>query len=178
MILGFQPSTHTRTRPKVLCFSPLFPRASLSLTATARRRRPACLLQPPLGHAQLTLEHPQHRQGTQRNYIIMKWLGLEGTSKTQSLSCRQSCQLLRLNKPSSLSLSSQERCSSPLSIFVALLWTHSNSSSSFVCWGSHVWTQYFRWGLMKAEQREAVTSLTLLASPLSMQLRILLNLKE
>ena len=132
MILGFQPSTHTRTRPKVLCFSPLFPRASLSLTAMARRRRPACLLQPPLGHAQLTLEHPQHRQGTQRNYIIMKWLGLEGISKTQSLSCRQSCQLLRLNKTSSLNQSSQESCSSPLITFVAL-WTCSKNSTSFLC---------------------------------------------
>ena len=43
---------------------------------------------------------------------------------------RSHCSLLfsRLNKPSSLGLSSQGRCSSPLTIFVALLWTLSNSS--------------------------------------------------
>ncbi|KAK4816023.1 hypothetical protein QYF61_011013 [Mycteria americana] len=39
----------------------------------------------------------------------------------------------RLNNPNSLSLSSQERCSSPRIIFVALLWTCSNSSMSFLC---------------------------------------------
>ena len=38
----------------------------------------------------------------------------------------------KLNKPSSLNLSSQERCCSPLTILVALLWTRSKSSMSFV----------------------------------------------
>ena len=37
---------------------------------------------------------------------------------------------LRLNKLSVLNLSSQERCSSSLNIFVALLWTHTNNSIS------------------------------------------------
>ncbi|KAK4827407.1 hypothetical protein QYF61_017837 [Mycteria americana] len=41
----------------------------------------------------------------------------------------------RLNNPNSLSLPSQERCSSPLIIFVALLWTHSNRSMSFYAGG-------------------------------------------
>ncbi|XP_063182760.1 phospholipase ABHD3 isoform X5 [Chroicocephalus ridibundus] len=48
----------------------------------------------------------------------------------------------RLNIPNSLSLSSQERCSSPLIILVALLWTHSNRSMSFSCRGLQSWTQY------------------------------------
>ena len=38
----------------------------------------------------------------------------------------QSLLFSRLNNPNSLSLSSQERCSSPRIIFVSLLWTHSN----------------------------------------------------
>ena len=53
----------------------------------------------------------------------------------------------RLNSPNSLSLSSQERCSSPLINFVALLWTCSNRSMSFFCWGPQNQTQYSRWGL-------------------------------
>jgi len=44
--------------------------------------------------------------------------------------------LLQLNKPSSLSLSSQDRYSSPLTIIVALRWTLSSSSSSFLNWGA------------------------------------------
>ena len=49
-----------------------------------------------------------------------------------------------------------------------LLWTLSNSSLSFLYWGSHTWTQYCRWGLMRAEQRGTITSLSLLATPLMM----------
>ena len=41
----------------------------------------------------------------------------------------------RLNTPSSLSLYSQEQCSSPQIIFKAPLWTRSNSSVSFLCLG-------------------------------------------
>ena len=74
----------------------------------------------------------------------------------------------RLNEPSSLSLPSQGRCSSPLIIFVAFLWTLSNSSTSFLCWGPHTWTQSSRWGLTRAKQRGTITSLSLLASPLLM----------
>ncbi|KAK4818178.1 hypothetical protein QYF61_007620 [Mycteria americana] len=43
------------------------------------------------------------------------------------------------NNPNSLSLSSQERCSSPRIIFVALLWTRSNQSMSFLYWGRQNW---------------------------------------
>jgi len=52
----------------------------------------------------------------------------------------------RLNKPSSLSLSS-----SPLIILVALCWTLSSSSSSFLNWGAQNWTEYSRWGLTRAD---------------------------
>ena len=47
----------------------------------------------------------------------------------------QSLLFSKINKPSSLNISSQERCSSPLTILVALLWTRSKSSMSFLCWG-------------------------------------------
>lgn len=36
-------------------------------------------------------------------------------------------------------LSSWGRCSSPLIIFVAILWIHSNSFMSFLCWGPQAW---------------------------------------
>ncbi|KAK4820562.1 hypothetical protein QYF61_001625 [Mycteria americana] len=47
----------------------------------------------------------------------------------------------RLNSPNSLSLSSQDRCSSPQVIFMSLLWTCSNSSMSFLCRGLQSWMQ-------------------------------------
>lgn len=53
----------------------------------------------------------------------------------------------------SLSLSLLERCSSPLSIFMAFLWTCSKSSTSFLSWGPQAWKQYYRWGLTQSEQR-------------------------
>jgi len=83
---------------------------------------------------------------------------------------RPACSLLfsRLDKPSSFSVSSQERCSSLLIIFMALLWTLSKSSTSFLCWGSQTQMQYSRWVHMKAEYRWTIPSLTLLAiSPLT-----------
>jgi len=64
----------------------------------------------------------------------------------------------RLNKPSSLSLSSQERCSCPLIILTALHWPLSSSSSSFLNWEAQNWTQHCRWGLTRAEQRRRRTS--------------------
>lgn len=45
----------------------------------------------------------------------------------------QSLLFPKLNNTNSLCLSSQERCSCPLIIFLALLWTHSNMP--FLCWG-------------------------------------------
>ena len=47
----------------------------------------------------------------------------------------QSLLFSKLKKPSSLNLSSQESCSSPLIVFVALLWTHSKSSMFVLYWG-------------------------------------------
>lgn len=46
-----------------------------------------------------------------------------------SMRSLQSLLFSRLNKPSSLNLSFQERCSSPLIFLVAILWTHSNIST-------------------------------------------------
>ena len=43
--------------------------------------------------------------------------------------------LFQAKQASSLSLCSQERCSSPLIIFVAHLWTVFKGSASFLCWG-------------------------------------------
>ena len=40
------------------------------------------------------------------------------------------------------------KCSSPLSVFVALLWTHSNSSTSSLCCGLQAWMQCCQWSLM------------------------------
>lgn len=40
----------------------------------------------------------------------------------------------RLNKLSSLYLSLQDWCSRTLTIFIALLWSHSNNCMSFLCW--------------------------------------------
>ena len=42
----------------------------------------------------------------------------------------------KLKEPSSLNLSLWEKCSSPLNVSVALLWTHTNSSKSVLCWDS------------------------------------------
>lgn len=47
---------------------------------------------------------------------------------------------LELNRPSSLSLSSQERCFMLSSIFMALCWTLCCVSMSLLCWGTHNWT--------------------------------------
>ena len=66
----------------------------------------------------------------------------------------------------------QGRYSSPLIIFVALLWNCSENSMSFLCWGPQNWMQYSRWGLTRAEQRDRITALGLLVTLLSMQPRI------
>lgn len=50
-----------------------------------------------------------------------------------------------MNKSSFLNLSLQERCSSPLTTFVALNWIHPNISKS-LCWGPQTWTWYSGWG--------------------------------
>jgi len=53
-----------------------------------------------------------------------------------------------------------------------LLWTHSNSSMSLLCWGLQRWTQDSRWGLTRVEQRGRIPSLDLLATLLGMQPRM------
>jgi len=53
-------------------------------------------------------------------------------------------------------------CSSPLSIFMALLWICTNISTSFLSWWPQAWTQYCRWSLTRIEQRVTIPSLNLL----------------
>lgn len=47
----------------------------------------------------------------------------------------------RLSSPSCVSLSSKERCISPLVIFVALCWDHSCLPMSLLYWGAWKWVQ-------------------------------------
>lgn len=77
----------------------------------------------------------------------------------------QSFLFSRLNDPNSVTLSSQKRYSSSPIICVATLWTCSNRSMYFLCWGP----QYSSWGHMKVGR---ITSLNLLATLLFMQTRI------
>jgi len=80
--------------------------------------------------------------------------------------------LLQSEHPSSLNLSSQERCSSPLTIFVALLRTcFSRCMSCARDWGPQSWIQDSRWGLTRAEQRGRIASIDLLATLLFIQPR-------
>ena len=62
-----------------------------------------------------------------------------------------------------------------LIISVALLWTCSNRCMSFLCWELQRWMQDSTWGLTRAEQRDRITSLYLLAMLLLMQPRIQLT---
>ena len=80
----------------------------------------------------------------------------------------------KLNKLNSLNLASYGRCSSPLIIFVALFWICSNSYTYFLYWRAQARMQYSRWNLTRAEKRRTITSLSLLATPLSVKLSILL----
>lgn len=77
----------------------------------------------------------------------------------------QSFLFSRLNDPNSVTLSSQKRYSSSPIICMATLWTCSNRSMYFLCWGP----QYSSWGHMKVGR---ITSLNLLATLLFMQTRI------
>lgn len=53
------------------------------------------------------------------------------------------------NNPISQNLPLQETSSTPLIIFVALLWTPSNTSRFFLCRAPHIWMQNSRWALMR-----------------------------
>lgn len=77
----------------------------------------------------------------------------------------QSFLFSRLNDPNSVTLSSQKRYSSSPIICMATLWTCSNRSMYFLCWGP----QYSSWGHMKVGR---ITSLNLLVTLLFMQTRI------
>lgn len=59
----------------------------------------------------------------------------------------------KLNIPSSVSLSSLERCCGPLSILMAFHWSLSKGSPTFLCWVTQARRQYSRWVLTRAEQR-------------------------
>ena len=87
---------------------------------------------------------------------------------------RSACSLLfsRLISPNSLSLSSEERGSSPLIIFMASSGPAPTSPCLFLCWGLQSWTQDSGWGVTRAEQRGRILSLTLLATLLLVQHRI------
>ncbi|KAK4806804.1 hypothetical protein QYF61_005600 [Mycteria americana] len=78
-----------------------------------------------------------------KNFFLMSILNLPSFNLKQ-LPVVLSLQALAKswNNPNSLSLSSEERCSSPLNIFMALLWTRSNRSMSFLCWRPQSWMQY------------------------------------
>lgn len=75
---------------------------------------------------------------------IVRWWVLHfssGNSASDSITiqlCEMSVSILfiSLKKPSFVSLSPLQRCCSPLIVFMPLIWTHSNSSTSFLCWGS------------------------------------------
>jgi len=67
-----------------------------------------------------------------------------------AVSFPQSLLFSRLNSPNSLCLSSQESYSSPLTVFVALLWTCSNRFISFLCCRPQSWMLYSRWALTQS----------------------------
>lgn len=66
-----------------------------------------------------------------------------------------------MNKPSSCSLPSQKRCTCPLNIFVAFLWTHIKRSTSLLRWGAQACTQCFRCP-QEGRTEGTITSLALL----------------
>ena len=76
-----------------------------------------------------------------------------------------------LDSPSSLSLSSQERCSIPLIIFVASSGPAPTGPCLSCAKASRPGWQDSRWGLTRAEQWDRIPSLNLLATLLLMQPR-------
>lgn len=75
--------------------------------------------------------------------------------------------------PNSLSLSSENKSSSPMTVMVIPGWTHS-SLLKVLYWQAQNWTQCSGCGLMSAEWRGIIFSLNLLAVLLLMKLRIYL----
>lgn len=80
----------------------------------------------------------------------------------------------RLNSANSLSPSSQERCSSPLMVFVAVCWDHSSKSMPLLYWRTQHRTQDSSCGLISAKQKGKIPSFDLLARLCVMQYRKLL----
>lgn len=78
----------------------------------------------------------------------------------------------RLKSPRCSSFSSPVRCSSLLNIFVSLFWNLSNTSISLLHCRAQNQTQYTRYGLSSAKQRDWITSVDLLAICCLMQPRI------
>ena len=64
----------------------------------------------------------------------------------------------KLDKPEVLSCSSWDMPSSPFTSFVALLWTHSRTFTSFLNCGAQNCTQASRWGRTNAEYSGMITS--------------------
>lgn len=80
----------------------------------------------------------------------------------------------RLNIPSSLGLSSQERCFSLFVIIVALHWTLSSMPVSLLTWVAQKQTLDSRYSLTSAEQRGRITFLSMQPTLLPFQPNILL----
>lgn len=57
----------------------------------------------------------------------------------------------RLNSPSHLNLSLQQRCSRPLNTLVSLAWTLSGMFMCLLYWGAWNWVQHSKTGLTSAE---------------------------
>lgn len=77
-----------------------------------------------------------------------------------------------MDKLKSLGLYLHESCFIPVNILVTLPWTHSNSSTSILCWGSQSWMKPYRWGLMRGKERARITFPDLLVLLPWMQPRI------
>lgn len=69
---------------------------------------------------------------------------------------------LKLNNPSSVSLSSYIRSSQSLIILVALCWIHSHMSMSLLYWGAQIRAQHHRYDILREGLREKLISLNLL----------------
>lgn len=59
-----------------------------------------------------------------------------------------------------------QRCFSPLRVFVALLWTRSKRSTCFCCWGPQSWLRHSKWGLTRQSRGRQSPSSTCIWPPL------------
>ena len=84
--------------------------------------------------------------------------------------------LSKLDKPKVLSHSSQDMPSNTFTSFVAFLWMHSRTFTSFLICGAQNRTQYSRWGSTNAEYRGIIPSFDYLVVLCLMHSRMLLAL--